>query len=65
MFSKTKSVTIGTATQLDETQLITPHALPPPRPLSTEKADDAAKPDAPPTNDGTSNADLIPWIKIK
>jgi hypothetical protein len=30
------------------------------------KADDAAKPDAPPADDaGASNTDLIPWIKLK
>ena len=67
MFSSTKSVTLGTATQFEENQPIAPHAMPPPRPSSsTEQADDAAKPDAPPTNDvGTPNADLIPWIKLK
>ncbi len=66
MFSKTKSVTIGAASQLDEIQLIAPHAVPPPHPASPEKADGAAQPDAPPPDDvGTSNADLIPWIKVK
>jgi hypothetical protein len=66
MFSKTQSVTLGTATQFDEDPLIAPHAVPPPRPLSTDNADDAAKPDATPTNDaGASNADLLPWIKVK
>jgi hypothetical protein len=65
IFSKTKSVTIGAATQLDEEQLIAPHPVPSPRPSSPGKADGAAKPDATPTNDiGTSNADLIPWIKL-
>ena len=66
MFSSTKSVTIGTASQFDENQLIAPDAVPSLRPSSPQSADDAAKPDAPPTNEvGTSNADLVPWIKLK
>jgi len=65
MFSSTKSVTLGTATLFDENQLSAPHAAPPPLPSSAE-TDDATKPDAPPANDaGTSNTDLIPWIKLK
>ena len=83
MFSSTPSVTIGTASQFDENQLIAPDAVPALRPPSTGNADDAAKPDAPPTDNaddaakpdappaheagepGTSNADLVPWIKLK
>jgi len=71
MFSSSQSVTIGTATQFDENELIAPQAVPPPRRPSPEKADDVATPDAPPTDgpptadDGTPNADLVPWIKLK
>jgi hypothetical protein len=63
MFSHTQSVTIGTASQFDE-DLIAPQAVPPPpRPSSTESP---ATPDAPPPTDaGTPNSDLIPWIKLK
>jgi hypothetical protein len=66
MFSSTQSVTLGTATLFDEKQLIAPDAVPPPRTSSSEQADGAAQPDAPPPRDaGTSNADLVPWIKLK
>lgn len=76
VFSKTQSVTIGGATKFDENQLIAPQAMPPPRPPSNDEANDkandkakpgdTARPAAPPTNDvGPSNADLIPWIKLK
>jgi len=62
MFSHTQSVTIGTASQFDEDQLIAPQAVPPP----PSPADNAATPDAPPPTDaGTPNGDLIPWIKLK
>jgi hypothetical protein len=72
MFSSTQSVTLGTASQFNENELIAP--LPPPLP-ATGSADEAkpgtaakpgapAKPDAPPA-DSASNADLIPWIKLK
>jgi hypothetical protein len=78
IFSKTPSVTLGTSTLVDES-VIAPQATPRPRRPSPpenapgkatdkapEGADDAAKPDAPPADDpGTSNADLIPWIKLK
>ena len=62
LFSKTKSVTIGTSSQLGEA----PHAVPHP-PSSPEQAGGSASPGAPPQDDdpGTSNADLIPWIKVK
>jgi hypothetical protein len=75
LFSKTQNVTIGGATQLDETELIAPRAARPARPPSPENADDPAKPSAPPdpakpsappaSDIDPSNADLIPWIKLK
>jgi hypothetical protein len=76
MFSKTKSVTIGTASQFDENELAAPHLVPLLQESSSNKTDGnktdrkkpdgAAKPDVPPANDpGTSNEDLIPWIKLK
>jgi len=66
MFSSTQSVTIGSASQFDENELIAPQAVPPPPPSSTAEAADGVKPAAPPPNDaGTRNADLIPWIKLK
>lgn len=70
MFSKTKSVTIGTSSQFDENQIIAPQAVPVVIPSSDESADapksDAMKPDALPPPDVTPpNTDLIPWIKLK
>ena len=66
MFSTTQSVTLGSASQFDENQLIAPQAVPSLRPSPAVNADDAAKPDAPPATDaGPSNADLVPWIKLK
>jgi hypothetical protein len=79
LLSHTKSVTIGAASQFDENPLIAPDAVPPPpRPSADDKAnaktndkatgkpDAAAKPDTQWTDDpGPSNADLIPWIKVK
>lgn len=65
MFSHTQSVTLGTASVFDEDQLIAPQAVPQPQP-TPGAADGSAKPDAPPTGDaGPSNADLVPWIKLK
>jgi hypothetical protein len=66
IFSKSKSVTIGAASQFDENPIIAPDAVPRVRPAG--KADDAAKPDAakpdaPPSTE--SNTDLIPWIRLK
>jgi hypothetical protein len=63
LFSKTKSVTIGTASQLGDA----PHAVLQLHPPSPEQAGGSASPGAPPQDDdpGTSNADLIPWIKVK
>jgi hypothetical protein len=64
MFSSTTSVTIGTAGEFDENQLIAPDAVPTLSPTSTTAG--AAKPDAPrPDEAGTPNTDLIPWIKLK
>jgi predicted exporter len=66
LFSKTKSVTIGAATQLDEDELIAPQAVPRVRPASAAKDDGAAKPGAPPVDDREGpNTDLLPWIKLK
>jgi hypothetical protein len=71
LFSKTKSVTIGAASQFDENELAAPQMEPLQQPSATKKTDGkktdgAAKPDAPPADDpGTSNEDLIPWIKLK
>jgi hypothetical protein len=72
MFSTTKSVTIGSATEFDENTLIAPHAVQPLVPSSDASADgDAAKPDGKDGKDGKasdagpSNADLVPWIKLK
>ena len=73
MFSTTSSVTLGTATLVDENQLIAPQPGPR-KPGATAKdgtpgatpepnGDEAGKPA--PDDPGTSNADLIPWIKLK
>jgi len=69
IFSKSKSVTIGTASQFDENQLIAPEAVPRIAPRTgDDKADDATRPDADPALEpppGPSNNDLIPWIRLK
>lgn len=71
IFSKTSSVTLGTATVIDATELVAPQPAPRvkrPSPQKREgsKPDDGARPDEPPADDpGPSNADLIPWIKLK
>ena len=62
LFSKTKSVTIGTSTQ-HENQLLAP--LPAPRGAPSAHPAGAADPDPPKDDAGPSNADLIPWIKVK
>jgi hypothetical protein len=67
MFSSTSSVTIGTASEFDEQKLLAPHTL---APLQTPApASDAGTPEPAPIHDGddrgSSNADLIPWIKLK
>ncbi|TMQ13411.1 MAG: hypothetical protein E6J90_28650 [Deltaproteobacteria bacterium] len=64
MFSKTKSVTLGGASQFDENQLIAPAAVPPALP-APENAEDAARPAPPPSHADGPNTDLIPWIKLK
>jgi hypothetical protein len=67
IFSKTKSVTIGAASQFDETQLIAPEAVPRVGPAGkaedTAKSGAATRDDPPPS--GESNTDLIPWIRLK
>lgn len=76
IFSKTSSVTLGTATVIEENALVAPQAAPHKQPSTASKGkpgakpeangDEAAKPEAPPADDpGPSNADLIPWIKLK
>jgi hypothetical protein len=74
IFSKTSSVTLGTATMVDENQLVAPQPGPRKRGATGKDAgpsaapegsgDEAGKPD-PADDPGTSNADLIPWIKLK
>ena len=76
IFSKTSSVTLGTATLVDENQLVAPQPGPGPRKRGATGKDGtpgaapegsgepAGKPD-PADDPGTSNADLIPWIKLK
>jgi hypothetical protein len=62
IFSKTQTVTIGTSSQFGGDD----HPVAPAPPLATEPADGMPPPDASPADDpGTSNADLIPWIKLK
>jgi hypothetical protein len=63
MFSHTQTVTLGTATQFGGSQPA-PQPVQPPR--SSNDTGDDAKPDAPRADDpGPSNADLVPWIKLK
>lgn len=68
MFSKTTSVTIGTASQFDENAVLAP--------LTREddgadagdpakaKAKDKDRAKAPPPGDPTPASDLVPWIKL-
>lgn len=74
MFSKTKQVTIGAASQFDENELIAPEAMPPLRAAPagegratapTGDAADPSSPAAPPADGDATNTDLIPWIKLK
>ncbi|HEY0986915.1 MAG TPA: hypothetical protein VGD80_07680 [Kofleriaceae bacterium] len=71
IFSKTKSVTIGTASQFDENRIIAPEAVPTVLPTDktgeAARADGEARPDAPPPTapNAPSNNDLIPWIRLK
>ena len=68
IFSKTKSVTIGTASQFEET----PSAAPP-RPLESPKPKQGPTAPTAPAADGDPrapaeegpNTDLVPWIKLK
>ncbi|MBC7977936.1 MAG: hypothetical protein H7138_23390 [Myxococcales bacterium] len=65
MFSSTQSATLGSSTQFDENQLLAPHPMPSASPASG-KGGEGGAPAAPDTSDpGPSNADLIPWIKLK
>jgi hypothetical protein len=65
MFSKTQNVTIGAASSFDEA-VLAPLPVPPPAPGAVpgkpRGPDDPAKP---PGEIETSNADLVPWIKLK
>jgi hypothetical protein len=69
MFSSTQSVTIGTANQFDENQLIAPDAVPPVQPPPSDAPADASQPSQPaaasPDDLATSHRDLIPWIKLR
>ncbi|HEU4730815.1 MAG TPA: hypothetical protein VFT22_23125 [Kofleriaceae bacterium] len=66
MFSSTQSVTIGTASQFDENQLIDPQPVPPARGAADDSAKDAEQPAAAPTGAPEGpNPDLVPWIRIK
>lgn len=66
LFSKTKNVTLGAATRIDEGPTGGRHAGPPRAPGSADPAGTAApaNPDAPPADPEPSNADLVPWIKL-
>jgi len=69
IFSKTKSVTLGTASMFDEVPAAPTRPLPakpqgpfgPTAPVAPGDAD----PNAPPADEATPNTDLIPWIKLK
>lgn len=70
IFSKTSSVTLGTATVIDATDLVAPQPAPrvkhPSPPQNGDGKEGDARPEAPaPDDPGSSNADLIPWIKLK
>ncbi len=61
MFSSTKNVTIGHLTMIEETSIVhgsLAPATPRPRPAPTSAPSEAPVP-------GVSNADLIPWIRLK
>ena len=63
LFSKTTNVTLGASTRLDEGP-VGGHRAGPPRAPSVD-ASAVAAPDAPPADADASNADLIPWIKLR
>lgn len=66
MFSSSKSVTIGTASEFDEQQLLAPHTLAPVQaPAPGSDSDQPVPPPVDGDDRGSSNADLIPWIKFK
>jgi hypothetical protein len=58
MFSSTQSATLGSATVFDEDLLIAPTAAKPAAAPGETRA-------APNDDAGPSNADLVPWIKLK
>jgi hypothetical protein len=59
LFSKTKNVSLGAATKLDEGPVGVRHPGAP-----SADPTGAADRDAPPADADASNADLIPWIKL-
>jgi hypothetical protein len=62
IFSKTQNTTLGVSAPVGDA----PRAAPGRGPLQpTTDPDDPAKPNAAPPSDEPSNADLIPWIKLK
>jgi hypothetical protein len=67
LFSKTKNVTLGAATKLDEGPVGVHHAGPPRAPSADPSGGAAApaNPDAPPADTDAPNTDLIPWIKLR
>lgn len=67
LFSKTKNVSLGAATQLDEGPVGGHHAGPPRAPSADPSGANGApaNPDAPAADPDPSNADLIPWIKLR
>ena len=63
MFSHTQTVTLGTASEFEETRLVDPVVVQPP---SSTGGDGEGKPVAPAAGDpAPSNKDLVPWIKLK
>ena len=67
LFSKTKTVTIGTLAPVDENRLFAPAPPPPSRRKTSgggEDGEDAEKQPEPPLLEERP-ADLVPWVKIK
>jgi hypothetical protein len=62
LFSKTKNVTIGVASPVDENRLFAP---PPPPPRRTTPDDDSEDKPAAPPESGDAPAELVPWIRLK
>ena len=66
MFSSTQSVTIGAASQFDESELIAPQAMPALQPAPSATGDDTVTPGASPTNDPDAPiVELLPWIRLR